>query len=263
MKQYWTVRYWRKNGYRFMRYIPRVMVYGICLYFFVGNVSTLLFDFLNYSTMVLVKYDNPDDNDYPAITVCGCCTQTPTRENGRNTEKKELDVLSQTAVYNLLDNASFHLESMVTSCTVVNVNNNQVIKLRKECSEVTQVLTSFYEGRKCFTFFSKLSGSQTNLGDQYLTSTTSIMFDIRFQTLYYSYSNDVDPAAINSDIVLAVHRANAIPTILDTEFVRIDPYMVYDIHFTTQKIKLLPLPYKTACQKYDKTLSKLIEFVLW
>ena len=45
-----------------------------------------------------------------------------------------------------------------------------------------------------------------------------------------------------------------LPTMLDTEFYRIDPNNLYEIQFTKEVTKLKEKPYRTACRNYDRKL---------
>nr|XP_027204533.1 uncharacterized protein LOC113798231 [Dermatophagoides pteronyssinus] len=81
--------------------------------------------------------------------------------------------------------------------------------------------------------------------------TAYINVELNFPTSVSIGSTLHDNTLQNADIIIAIHPPNLLPTMLDTEFYRIDPNNLYEIQFTKEVTKLKEEPYRTNCTKYN------------
>ncbi|OTF75970.1 hypothetical protein BLA29_002339 [Euroglyphus maynei] len=79
-----------KTFAKYINYLPRIIIYIICVNLFFKNSELLIQRYLNYETIVMVRYQTPQKIQFPAFTICGCCieqiVQNDTAENILNRE---------------------------------------------------------------------------------------------------------------------------------------------------------------------------------
>ncbi|KAH9391873.1 hypothetical protein TYRP_022371 [Tyrophagus putrescentiae] len=64
--------------------------------------------------------------------------------------------------------------------------------------------------------------------------------------------DDYKSKLLDSDVLLALHTPNAVPSLLEADYMSIDLGVDYQIHFSKQITTLKPPPFQTKCREYSK-----------
>ena len=253
-----------KNLVKCINYLPRILIYITCIYLFLYNVQKLIEQFLNFETIVMVRYQAPQKIQFPAFTICGCCIeQIVQNDTAEKIWNNEMALLQRYTVKEIIENVSYVDKQLIRSCTVVTDSKEHLLT---KCSDSKPILSTIYNGRKCFTYLSTLDpndhhgiGDNNSDNDELIDNndryTAYINVELGFSTHepICSLLHD-DNTLQNADLIIAIHPPNMLPTMLDTEFYRIDPNNLYEIQFTKEVTKLKEKPYRTACRNYDRKL---------
>lgn len=133
-------------------------------------------------------------------------------------------------------------------------------------------------GRKCLTYFTILHNTAslgqfgekldnetslktTETTDQYTAFIYVKVNFTQFHRLGLGDNYQTAGSVHDSNVIFTIHQTNVIPTMLDSEYIRIEPGHSYEIHFGKQVTRLMEKPYSTKCQKYDSGESKFREIV--
>lgn len=153
--------------------------------------------------------------------------------------------------------------------------------------KLTQFFCSLINGRKCFTFFSKLNRDfrrhtveyhqalqhtkeleKMRNAEQY---TWFIQLAINLNELFQpgEYEDSPEPddnlpygssalgnKLMDADTIISVHSPLLIPNSHDSEFVSIDAFSVSNLHFTKQITRLLTSPYNPRCKEFNGASRK-------
>src|SRR5699024_9996897 len=233
---FWACRF---SISQWLIWLSTIVIYLVCAGAFVVFVKHLWLHYLQFETMVLVRFHTPDQVNFPSVTVCGCCLhQTVRNESLLTGYSREVDLLRDYTVGDLLDRVSISVDSLVSECTVRTKERPLY-----NCSQVRPVIESMYDGRKCFTYFSHLVDRTDDSVSEKVADqgrfTAHIQLDIHFPghwtvatVVQMRDQFLVDNTLQNADIVVALHPPNRLPTMLDTVFYRVDPMSMYEIQFT-------------------------------
>lgn len=248
--------YFHNTGQWWLEFLPKLTIYLVCAFFFQQKVTVLLKQYFEHDTTSMIDYSTPDEIEFPAFTICGCCLSRATREsNDSSYLKDEKYLINRHNALEVLNNYSVSQDQIVINCNFV--FDSRLPDKRIRCDQVQKVLEIIHQGRKCFTFFTKIPDSIHEpivRGEQRYSS--YVYIEVNFTSIYTPFH--VEDMFQDADISLAIHRANILPTQLNTEFTRIDHCMVYEFNFRKQQTTLLEKPYATNCKKYSANTSKFM-----
>ena len=265
----------------------KVILVSLCFAFFAYNVYFMTKRYLDFDTMISLAYKAPDKSELPGLTVCGPFIITPNilktisltnytdgynssdaetnlkDSNKMKDKKSQFDknqsiVLENMDVMDILKNYSMKFEDLVMKCVYINYtiedDNQDSIDLRpsgvaQNCTEISDVVESIYEGRKCFTLFSRLNNFYIRRLEMKYDYNPKIEITISTKDYLWSYGDK------ENAILMAVHPKTIIPTHLDFDYFIILKQEYYLIYFRKQNSTLLEPPWKTACHDYLKDCS--------
>ena len=168
-----------------MRFCLGVVCLAVFLYFAFENTER----YLANESMVTLNYEQPDNVDLPAITICGPFIISPLTlhklDKNYNPDynssmalsklrdpfwvamhKKEFNAVEQywlehSPIVDILENKSLELNDLVNNCVYMNYTIDDGKKdpnaRQIDCKDIADWVGSIYDGRKCFTMFSRIN----------------------------------------------------------------------------------------------------------
>lgn len=247
-----------RRSYKWLfRHLPKLVIYIICATQFFGNIVPLISNYLMFRTIVMVKYQIPEEITFPAFTICGCCIQKIVRDDFFATiANEEFKLLKNTSIEQVFDEQSFKWDSFVVNCSFI--NDTRQSNSSDDCLKFTTVLESIQDGRKCITLFSTVADDVNVQSKRMKNSeryTSYIYLELDFPNVQNQHSSD--NSLQTADNIIAFHSPDLIPNMLDAEFYKLDSGGMYEIQFTKDITRLLPKPYSTKCEYYHNKRSKL------
>ena len=275
---------------------PSIVLLGICIGIFLHFVFLLVERFLQYNTTVSIKYESPKQIRFPAFTICGCSSrQVACTKSSWWEIYQEQSMIFQLPVLDILEKFSFKEADLISQCYYF--MDSRRLEMKTPCADIEIVVESLHDGRKCFSYFTILHDAHSrgqvapenefndnndidnnnynnnnnksiissslnnalNSGspktqDQY---TGFIYIKINFTSIMgKSYKTAL--SIQDASVIMSIHQNNIIPGMLESEYMRIEPGLTYEIHFGKQITYLKPKPYLTKCQYYDPLKSKHI-----
>ena len=171
----------------------------------------------------MVEYKQPNETDLPALTICAYgviydedleqeyWADFPIRENASTEEKYAYKLMLRDMAFKsksgsqLFNWTSITFESVVDQCNFY--PNSKYKKKNYPCSEITEIVESINQGKKCFTIFSELNVTKSR-----------IKMKFEYEMNAYIEVVLVNRSQINSDdhssdetFTFTVHSPNIIP----------------------------------------------------
>jgi hypothetical protein len=166
----------------------RIVLICICLIWFLYNSYVIIHKYLLFDTIITLSLEPPDVADLPGLTICGPYIISPITlrylypEYNYSTEIAETDQsddqqdIIKRNIFNKFEQKAFKTylaneimkihslkpEDLITKCIYNPINlrhDSGSLGSRLEsinCTEIASIVESIYEGRKCFTFFSRM-----------------------------------------------------------------------------------------------------------
>nr|XP_027203495.1 uncharacterized protein LOC113797338 [Dermatophagoides pteronyssinus] len=254
-----------------IKILPKIFIYFVCARYFVLHLCLLCAEFLHYETNVRIEYNRPINITFPAITICGCCLQKSFIDNDNLYDQiyhQEYTLLKNYSVIEVFDHFTYDASKLIPECYYVLDNKNNPQEQAINISGLPNfVMESIQQGRKCFTYFSYLSDyvnvdNDTDDYDSVASKSSSPLREIRniIDNQKISHVQVVirmnlfamnTQELLDTDIIAGIHSPYTLPSLLETDFFRIDPGMIYSIQFKRLITELMPSPYRTNCHQYE------------
>ncbi len=247
--------------------ILRIIFALICFSFFCFSAHKIINQYLKYNTIVMLQSIPLNDIDLPAITLCGpfiISNQTLLKTYGEYQsnfklmkknksrtfmeEKKELSAIrdeyeekafKEFSALQIFNNLSLSINDLVTDCFYAPEvqrdrwrDNNAHIEYMN-CSQIGPIVSSIYEGRKCFTFFSQLNNTEEETKDIKMIYEKNPSIFVKVFARHNVWP--IGPIQL-ATIIVAAHQPNIIPTHLEFEYFRIYPNRFYEVRVFIIKI---------------------------
>lgn len=265
-----------------IKILPKIFIYFVCARYFVLHLCLLCAEFLHYETNVRIEYNRPINITFPAITICGCCLQKSFIDNDNLYDQiyhQEYTLLKNYSVIEVFDHFTYDASKLIPECYYVLDNKNNPQEQAINISGLPNfVMESIQQGRKCFTYFSYLSDyvnvdNDTDDYDLVASKSSSPLREIRniIDNQKISHVQVVirmnlfamnTQELLDTDIIAGIHSPYTLPSLLETDFFRIDPGMIYSIQFKRLITELMPSPYRTNCHQYESKKGNFITFFL-
>lgn len=247
-----------------IKILPKIIIYFLCAQYFCFNIFRLCAEFLLHETNVRIEYKTPTNITFPAITICGCCLQKSSSQNEFTDETydqiyhDEYTSLRNHSVMEIFDQFTYDASELIPECYYILDGNGHPQEQAINISGLSNfVLESIQQGRKCFTYFSLLSDydnvSQSQSSSLLKTSTTIdnqkisyVQVVVRMKS-FEMYTKEL----LDTDIIVGIHSPYTLPSLLETDFFRIDSGMIYSMQFKRLITELMPSPYRTDCHQYE------------
>lgn len=249
-----------------LKYLPRVIIYIICFNFFVQFMKPLIEAFLKYESIVVMNFEEPKSVDFPSFTICGCCLKRPLiNDTPEAILNKELKDIYKNPVLDIFSDESYTYKDLITKCFYI--KDARYSEDAIECQNIANIIESIHDGRKCFTFFSRLADGVDdknieqwqNMSRRQKQNRIVSYFQIEIVLKGYELFLKKFPVRNelqNADVVISMHTDGMLPIMLDSEFFQIEPKKLYEIHLNIEKISLLSSSYHTNCRHYSSNQSK-------
>ena len=202
----------------------KLLLILICFVWFYLNVIQIIKRYLEFNTMVVVEYKQPNQTQLPAVTVCADSfisddrlseyywedwlnyTNTKSREDKYEIRSmlRNMEMDSKT-VREIFDDNSITYESLISSCYFYPSFKYQD---GIPCTNITTVVESMHSGRKCYTLFNELNITEKRFPIKLIEYKMQSFIEIILVNQSQSYYRD---HLLNETVIFAIHSANFIP----------------------------------------------------
>ena len=206
--------------------ILRFTLILVCFGWFCSNVFKIVSKYMEFNTIVMVEYLQPNQTDLPGFTICAYSyiydqdlaqefwddweeyNKTQSNDDKWKIRQTLRDkFLNKTTALEIFDYPSVNYSSIVASCnffTKSNSNKTDIIP----CKLIAPVVESIIQGKKCFTIFSQLNVSN----DNYEKNILKYEMNPYVQIVLANHSETTLEDHLNNETtVFTVHSPNIIP----------------------------------------------------
>ena len=200
--------------------ILRFCLIMICMVYFLINATSIIKSYLEYNTIVMIEYKQPNETDLPAVTICAysfiyddidSINASDEQKNINFGQKLQIrdKALNDSTVEDIFNN-NITFESVVKEC-VFYPNAKSKLNETIPCIEVANIEESIIQGRKCFTIFSQLNVTQNNGLKRPGIKLEYEMNPLIMITLADRREITSDTFLLNETAIFTIHSPNIIP----------------------------------------------------
>ena len=203
--------------------ILRSILILICFYMFCDNAIKILKNYLQFNTIVMVEYTQPNETDLPGFTICGysivydeelqqeywqdysSSVNLSREEKFAQRQKLREKAFQLQTAHHIFNKTGITFDSLVKECTFF-PNSKYKENNGIPCTQITDIVESINQGKKCFTIFSQLNITRSR-------KQIKLEYEMNpfIQLLLANYTEATKDHFPNETSVFTLHSPNIIP----------------------------------------------------